>query len=62
MTHEEMVESLTEQVTNYCDMSMEELDEELAAIMDWDITDLTDEQCEEWTAIVNETAEEWLAR
>lgn len=62
MTHEEMVESLTEQVSGYYDLSMEDLDEELAAIMGWDITHLTEEQREEWTAIVNETAEEWLAR
>lgn len=62
MTHEEMVESLTDQVSGYCDMSGEDFDEEMADIMGWDITDLTDEQREEWHTIVNETAEEWLAR
>lgn len=60
MTEDEMAASLTDQASGYQDMAMEEMDEDMAAIMGWQLP-LTDSQAEEWTALVNESAREWLA-
>lgn len=57
---EEMWYSLTEQAEGACDMSLEELTPDLAALLGWDIDALTEEQEGEWSDLVTEAAIEWL--
>lgn len=62
-TAEEMAENLADQIEGYVDMACEEMTEEMAELMGWDIEEgMTEEQEAEWEEIVNEAAEEYLAR
>lgn len=64
-THEDMAQSLTEQVERNCqgwDSSAEEMEchPELAKAMGIDPEDPTDEQIDEWLGVVTEAAKRWL--
>lgn len=64
-SREEMADSLTNQINAYgqgWDMSLEELDSqpELIGIMGYDEDGLTDEQADEWFAVVQSAAQKWL--
>ena len=59
-SEDQMVDSLHDQIDGYCDMACEELTDEMAVLMGWDIDDLSDDQLDEWESIVNEACTEWL--
>lgn len=64
-TREEMTDSLTDQIDadgQGWDMSLEELDNqpELIEVMGYDEGGLTDEQVDEWLAVVQGAARKWL--
>ena len=62
-TQEEMVKSLNEQIdanSQGWDASAEELDEELIEVMGYDEDEITDEQLEDWLAVVQEAARRYL--
>ena len=59
----EMRESLMEQINADCqgwDSSEEDLTEEIARILGYDIEDMTDEQLDEWEGIVSEAAKRYV--
>ena len=60
MTYDEMHESLLDQVLGYDDMSADELTDELAELMGWNPSAITDSQYEEWRILVCEAAREYL--
>lgn len=62
MTEEELRQSLQDQVDGYLDLSMDEIQEQDTERMGWEYGDMTDEQMDEWTEIVNEAAREYLSR
>lgn len=62
LTEEELRNSLEDQISGYLDLSMDELTEEECEAMGWEYGNMTDEQMDEWTEIVNETAKEYLAK
>ena len=60
MTEEELRQSLEDQVSGYLDLSMDEITEEDAERMNWEYGEMSDEQMNEWTEMVNEAAREYL--
>ena len=60
LTYDELTDSLLDQVLDAYDMSTDELDEELAKMLGWDINNITMDQYEEWKSIVREAAREYL--
>lgn len=62
MTYDELTDSLLDQVTGSIDMSADELTDELAGLMGWNPSDITESQYRIWKDIVNETAREYLGQ
>lgn len=60
MTHEDMVESLRDQISGQMDMSADELDADMAGLMGWDIENITEDQYGTWRDLVNQTAMEYI--
>lgn len=51
-----MAQSILDQISGEWDMSAEDMDDEMAALMGWQMP-MTDEQAEEWKTIVDHAAE-----
>ena len=51
-----MAQSILDQISGEWDMSAEDMDDEMAALMGWQMP-MTDEQTEEWKTIVDHAAE-----
>ena len=62
MTEEELRQSLKDQVSGYLDLSMDEITEEDTERMNWEYGEMSDEQMDEWTEMVNEAAREYLSK
>lgn len=62
LTRDELYDSLHAQVSGEVDMSADELDDELAKLMGWNPSDITEEQYRIWKDIVNRTAMEYVTK
>lgn len=60
MTTKEMVESLIDQMSGYQDMSADELTDDLAELMGWNPSAITDDQLDAWRDLVNEAATRYM--
>jgi hypothetical protein len=60
LTYDELTDSLLDQILGTEDMSADELTEDLAGMLGWDINSITPDQYEEWKKIVNEAAREYM--
>lgn len=59
---EEMAESLQDQLDGYADMAGEEMTDEMAGLMGYDLDEgLTEDQWQAWTGIVEQACRQWLA-
>jgi hypothetical protein len=59
---DEMHDSLFDQVTGGEDMSADELDEPIARLLGWDISNMSTSQWKIWRDIVVMAAREWISR
>lgn len=60
MSCEDMEKSLRMQISGELDLSGDELTNEWAKSMGWDLDDMTDDQWDAWKDLVNETARRYL--
>lgn len=60
MTYEDLCDSLLDQITGAVDMSSDELDDEMAILMGWDPSAITEDQYKVWRDLVNETANKYM--
>ena len=61
LTYDEMTDCLLDQVTGSLDMSADELTDDLAEMMGWDPSAMTDDQWTTWRHIVDQAASEYLS-
>lgn len=62
ITRNEMYDSLHAQITGELDLSPDELTDDRARMMGWDINNMTDNQWSIWKHIVNKAAEQWVTK
>lgn len=60
ITYDELHDSLLDQVTGSIDMSADELDDEMAELMGWNPSDITEDQYKEWRHLVDLAATEFM--
>ena len=60
ITYDELHDSLLDQVTGSMDMSADELTDEMAILMGWNPSDITEGQYKIWKDLVDETATEYM--
>lgn len=60
ITYNQLADSLLDQITGGEDMSADELTDDLAELMGWNPSAITDSQYKVWRDLVNETAREYL--
>ena len=61
ITYDELTDSLLDQVTGSMDISADELTDEMAELMGWNPSDITDNQWTIWRRIVDLAASEYLS-
>lgn len=60
ITYEELCDSLSDQIAGIEDMSADELTDDLARLMGWNPSAITEDQYKVWRDLVNEAAREYL--
>lgn len=60
LTYDELTDSLLDQVTGSIDMSADELTDEMAILMGWDPSAITEDQYKIWRHLVGEVADEYM--
>lgn len=60
ITYDELHDSLLDQVTGSIDMSADELTDDLAELMGWNPSAITEDQYKEWRQLVNLAATEYM--
>lgn len=62
ITYDELHDGLLDQVTGSMDLSADELTDDLAELMGWDPSAITEDQYKEWRQLVNEAATRYISR
>lgn len=62
MTEEELYTSLEAQISGVEDLSPDELTDDMAILMGWNPSDITESQYDIWRNLVNQTAKEYMNR
>lgn len=60
MTYDELTDSLLDQITGSMDMSADELTDEMAILMGWNPSAITEDQYKVWRHLVGEVADEYM--